>query len=86
MDLFDVLPYYVNNKTVYRIRVNGKEKLAKFEGMQLWLRELQEERMLDRLLKFHEIIELPDYERERARQVSNGMDILFFLVCERPDH
>jgi len=65
-ELFDILGEERDGRLVYKIRVKNKEKLAKYEGMKLWLAEMGEGRMLQRLEDFYMIVEMSEKERIAA--------------------
>lgn len=86
MTEFHVLPKKMNGRFIYHIKLNGKEKRAKFEGMRAWLiQENAPDYLKRRLQQFYELTELSDYEKAclLPDKVSNCIKILIIIV--QPD-
>lgn len=82
MTEFYVLPKKMNRRFIYHIKLNGKEKRAKFEGMSAWLiQENAPDYLKRRLQQFYEFTELSAYEKAclLPDKVSNCIKILISI-------
>lgn len=69
-NVLDILGNYEDGKIVYKFEVLGKlTKLAKYQGMRIWLQEQQgTEEIIKVLDNFHFVCEMNDYERACAQK------------------
>ena len=69
--MFDVLGEDWSGKLIYKIKVGTKEKIGKYEGMRVWLREMGQDRMIRVLDSYYNMVEVtPEQQVLKTMKVS----------------